>query len=497
MDMMNLISMNIANTEMPAATNTMSTTAGSGNSAFGQVLAASLATTDLNTDSNSLMANGKDAGDVLANLLSGLSNEELITLMTLLDKNRDLNLEDAIMELLIGSERELVDSTFGDLATMMNMMDIKLGLLDQVADDKHLASKLSFFSKSESFVVDSFQKYTDNLLVEKLNQLKVTHENLIQVLSQATSKDNSESLKDMVAVLKNLLAKFEQEALGRTTNEKAEKFVNLNMTFKQALIINPKEEVTVKQQEETKVDVKADVNLVVESKGKDNETANQHNSSNSNSDKGQASQTAESSKLDMTNNLQTQNPTNKVDGEVKEVKSEARLTYTNANDFQKQVEEMVVKQAKLVTKPNGIQTMVINMQPAHLGALKLQVIAENGQITTHITAESSLTKNLLENTISNLRLALVNSGIQVDRIEVQQNNVSPSVQQTNNAQFSQFNQQRQNQDHHEEEAKKNKNLGRFSVEELEELAMEFIDENELDRNFSQDKEAGNMVNITV
>lgn len=169
--------------------------------------------------------------------------------------------------------------------------------------------------------------------------------------------------------------------------------------------------------------------------------------------------------------------------------TEAKLTYTNQNEFQKQVEELVVNQAKLVKKPNGLQTMMVTLHPAKLGSMQIIVTANQGVVTTSIITDSLMTKDLIESTINNLRLALVNTGIQVDRIEVQQqNNANQTVTQTANAQ-SHLQQQKRNHEQNEEQTnKKNKNLKNFSVKELEELALEFISENQLDRRFTGSEE---------
>jgi flagellar hook-length control protein FliK len=110
-----------------------------------------------------------------------------------------------------------------------------------------------------------------------------------------------------------------------------------------------------------------------------------------------------------------------------------------------------------------------------------------------------MTKELLESTVNNLRLALVSTGIHVDRIDVQQqNNMSQAVHQAANAQSSQLHQQKRNADQHDDQQnKKNKNSGRFTVEELEELALDFINENQIDKRFLNFNDSGTVVNYTA
>ncbi|WP_025027655.1 flagellar hook-length control protein FliK [Caldalkalibacillus mannanilyticus] len=84
----------------------------------------------------------------------------------------------------------------------------------------------------------------------------------------------------------------------------------------------------------------------------------------------------------------------------------------------------------------------IKLAPEHLGHLDIKVISENGKISAVVLASSRLAKEALELQLSQLRLALTQQGLQVDKIEVaQQNQTNQSLHQQQdtkgNQQYSQ------------------------------------------------------------
>jgi len=85
----------------------------------------------------------------------------------------------------------------------------------------------------------------------------------------------------------------------------------------------------------------------------------------------------------------------------------------------------------------------IKLAPEHLGHLDIKVISENGKISAVVMAGSKLAKEAIELQIGQLRMALVQQGIQVDKIEVSQPNQSnqPFYQDSKNGQ-QQFAEQR-------------------------------------------------------
>ncbi len=176
--------------------------------------------------------------------------------------------------------------------------------------------------------------------------------------------------------------------------------------------------------------------------------------------------------------------------------TEMKMTYTTAGKFQEQMEALVVNQAKLVTKPNGQQTVRIMLHPENLGSLQVTVVAKDGQVTASIVTDSLATKELLDSTIGSLRAAMLHTGIQIDRIDVQQGQaVSNLTQPTAGAQGYLQHQRREQQE--QQQSKKHKDTGSFSLEELEELALDFVNENQLDRRFIHQDDLATTVNYTV
>lgn len=93
--------------------------------------------------------------------------------------------------------------------------------------------------------------------------------------------------------------------------------------------------------------------------------------------------------------------------------------------FSEQVSQLFVKQLKL-TEKNGITEAKLVLYPRSLGQIDVKISAHNGVITAHFTADTASGKELLDTQLGQLRIALVQQGLQVDRLEV---NHQPSTQQ--------------------------------------------------------------------
>ncbi|NGQ94011.1 flagellar hook-length control protein FliK [Brevibacillus sp. SYP-B805] len=132
----------------------------------------------------------------------------------------------------------------------------------------------------------------------------------------------------------------------------------------------------------------------------------------------------------------------------------------HADQFAKEMGELLVKQMKLGNF-RGISEAKITLHPQNLGHVDVKIIAHNGVITAHFTAETASGKEMLDNQMSQLRAALVQQGLQVDRLEVtQQQHHQPEFgfQQERGQSRQQQNQQQKKQ-HDEEKAE-------FSIEKL-------------------------------
>ncbi|GBF72002.1 flagellar hook-length control protein FliK [Paenibacillus sp. 598K] len=80
---------------------------------------------------------------------------------------------------------------------------------------------------------------------------------------------------------------------------------------------------------------------------------------------------------------------------------------------------MVMKQFD-VTTVNGISEARISLFPEHLGQVDVKITIVGGQLTAMFTAENGIARELLENSMHQLRGALQQQGLQVERLQVTQ-----------------------------------------------------------------------------
>lgn len=80
---------------------------------------------------------------------------------------------------------------------------------------------------------------------------------------------------------------------------------------------------------------------------------------------------------------------------------------------------MVMKQFD-VTTVNGISEARISLFPEHLGQVDVKITIVGGQLTAMFTAENGMARELLENSMHQLRGALQQQGLQVERLQVTQ-----------------------------------------------------------------------------
>ncbi|OEH85823.1 hypothetical protein BHU72_03315 [Desulfuribacillus stibiiarsenatis] len=181
------------------------------------------------------------------------------------------------------------------------------------------------------------------------------------------------------------------------------------------------------------------------------------------------------------------------------VSNTTQINYTSQSEFENQLQELMLNQAKLVKKPNGIQSMVVSLQPAHLGALKISITSHQGHMTASIITTTNSAREMIEGSINNLRIALVNQGITIDKIDVQHQTSSSNsnVTQSASAQSQLFQQRKEQETQYEQQNKKNKQSERFSFDELEELALDFINENQIDKKFIHNNDYSTSINITA
>ncbi|MGD7043685.1 flagellar hook-length control protein FliK [Jeotgalibacillus proteolyticus] len=69
-------------------------------------------------------------------------------------------------------------------------------------------------------------------------------------------------------------------------------------------------------------------------------------------------------------------------------------------------------------KTNGTEKLLIRLQPEHLGTLKIELIQKSGVLAARVMTSTSLAKDMMDSQIQQLRQALTNQNIQIDKIDV-------------------------------------------------------------------------------
>jgi flagellar hook-length control protein FliK len=94
--------------------------------------------------------------------------------------------------------------------------------------------------------------------------------------------------------------------------------------------------------------------------------------------------------------------------------------------FADQIGKYLVKQF-ILTQGNGTAEAKISLHPEHLGQVDIKIMLQNGQLTAQFMTESGVSRDLLENQMSQLRTALQAQGLQVEKMEVVQQPSSPAT----------------------------------------------------------------------
>lgn len=92
----------------------------------------------------------------------------------------------------------------------------------------------------------------------------------------------------------------------------------------------------------------------------------------------------------------------------------------NASAFVREMTDMVVKQMKLTTGAGGLTEARISLIPEHLGQVDVKISVHNGQLVAQFVADSMHGKEMIESQLSQLRIALQSTGLQIDKLEVTQ-----------------------------------------------------------------------------
>ena len=154
-------------------------------------------------------------------------------------------------------------------------------------------------------------------------------------------------------------------------------------------------------------------------------------------------------------------------GRMEEVEAPAeRRVYTQAEGSQ--ILDLIVESMKFNIKPET-QEMEMQLHPASLGTVHVQIAAKDGAITAQFAAQNETVKAVLETQMIQLKEQFEEQGIKVEAVEV-------TV--ANHAYGEQFGGEREAADQNGENAKKGARRINLNLDEIEEEGMEELDDSE-------------------
>ena len=120
--------------------------------------------------------------------------------------------------------------------------------------------------------------------------------------------------------------------------------------------------------------------------------------------------------------------------------------------FAKEMTGLITSKLEIVKK-GGIAEATISLFPENLGQVDVKITMQNGHLVAQFLTEHASTKDLLEQQMVQLRVALQSQGVQVEKLEVSQNNTPlQSQMQQEGRQSSAGGQQSDKRSNHREEA---------------------------------------------
>lgn len=134
----------------------------------------------------------------------------------------------------------------------------------------------------------------------------------------------------------------------------------------------------------------------------------------------------------------------------------------SAQEFAEEMTRFLVKNMS-ISQLNGVSEAKISLVPEHLGQVDVRISVLHGQITAHFIAESAQAKDLLELQLPQLRASLLQQGLQVDKLDVEQHN------HLGNTLFQDQRQQQASQQFAQNGKKNNRNYDKFGADFIEEM----------------------------
>jgi flagellar hook-length control protein FliK len=80
--------------------------------------------------------------------------------------------------------------------------------------------------------------------------------------------------------------------------------------------------------------------------------------------------------------------------------------------------ESVVRQTRLLTRPDGASELTLNLQPSELGSVVVRLTLKGGHLDGHLQVDNQFARESLESVLPRVKQALAGEGIDLDRLQV-------------------------------------------------------------------------------
>lgn len=299
----------------------------------------------------------------------------------------------------------------------------------------------------------------------KLSQLQQSVEKIDQELAQWLQKVdglNAPSLADVNQLMKKL-AKLISDV---QSNEKKTSIEVLNnLEDKLDFILNEFDDIKQKGGTESNVLLSLDKNLVLFSP-----TINRNMNNNENRILGQVQEDDSGNangSVFIGNDSQIQTAKG-----MNSTKEPQPLTTITVNDFVPEVSDFAGRYMRIINNQNGSTEAKFLLSPDHLGQIEVKITVQNGEVSALILADTTLAKEALEAQLQQLKQALTQQGLAVQKLDVvQQTPQSFDLNQNNQSQAfshdsSNSSDKRQLSDSSEEGSKKQQEEDHIAIDTL-------------------------------
>jgi flagellar hook-length control protein FliK len=288
--------------------------------------------------------------------------------------------------------------------------------------DLKLAAKLTGVNLTDlKTILADLVKEISNLQVPKNNKLQALVNSAKNNLTKDDIQEAMQNVLEMIgAVPVQSLLGLDQTKLKTVLSEGSNlvhQAENLNLPLNQALqmiaVKNNLKNLVVKLEAFTKPFQMDNKNIILQTAFS---TINPSAKSQTNSQKeAKASLPVDPLKNDKAE--ETPNPPNLM------TKIEQYVIHTNKDGEGPRFEQFVKDFSSILSKSQFVKgansnTLIIKLNPEHLGTLKVELVDQNGSITAKMIASSSMAKDMLDSQLSQLKTAFSQQNIRVDKIDI-------------------------------------------------------------------------------